>query len=275
MSGNPLHELTKLGQSVWLDDLHRGLIDSGELARLIREDGISGLTSNPAILSQAIRGRAEYSAAARTAHARGESARTIHEALAIADVQAAADLFRPAHEASEGREGYVSIEVSPRLADDAQGTVTAARELWAKIARPNVMIKVPGTTACLPAVRELLSGGIHVNVTLLFSAARYAAVLETFLAALEARLARGEALRAVASVASFFVSRIDTAVDAELDGLAASGPCAALAGPLRGRAACACAARAYDTWLEVVGSGRWARLAHAGARMQRLLWAST
>lgn len=275
MNVNALRDLASRGQSIWLDDLHRGLIDSGELARLIREDGLTGLTSNPAILSQAIRGRSEYAAAARAARARGESARTIHETLAIADVQAAADLFRPVHEASDGRDGYVSMEVSPRLADDTRGTVTAARALWAKIARPNVMIKVPGTAAGLPAIRELLSGGINVNVTLLFSATRYADVVAAYLEALEDRLARGESVRTVASVASFFVSRIDTAVDAELDRLAAAGGSAALTHPLRGRAAFACAARAYEAWLEVARKGRWAGLERCGARMQRLLWAST
>lgn len=275
MSTNPLRDLASRGQSVWLDDLHRGLIESGELARLIREDGLAGLTSNPAILAQALRGRAEYRGAVHAARGRGESPRAMFEALAIADVRAAADSFRPVYEATAAQDGYVSMEVSPRLADDASGTVAEARALWQRIGRPNVMIKVPATPAGLEAIPELLVAGINVNVTLLFSVCRHAAVIEAFLEALEVRLRRGEPLQGVASVASFFVSRIDTAVDAYLDALSAPGSSGTQARSLRGQAAFACAGRAYDAWLSATGTRRWARLAGAGARMQRLLWAST
>jgi transaldolase len=274
MNSSPLRDLASLGQSVWLDDLHRGLIESGDLARLI-EDGLSGLTTNPAILSQAIRGRREYAAAARAARRRGEAAGAIYESLAIADVQAAADLFRSVYEATDGEDGYVNMEVSPRLADDARATVVEAQSLWRRIARPNLMIKVPATAAGLQAIRELLDAGINVNATLLFDARRLDAVLDAFFAALESRLLRGAPLRGVASVASFFVSRIDSAVDARLDGLMTAGPAGTLARSLRGRVAFACAGRAYDAWCAAAVSRRWAVLAGAGARMQRLLWAST
>ena len=223
MSVNPLRHLASRGQSIWLDDLHRGLIESGELDRLIREDGVAGLTSNPTILAQALRGRAEYREAVRAARGRRESAQAIFEALAIADVRSAADSFRPVYEATGAQDGYVSMEVSPLLADDAPGTSAEARALWQRIGRPNVMIKVPATPAGLEAIPDLLVAGINLNVTLLFSVRRHAAVIEGFFDALEVRLRRGEPLQGVASVASFFVSRIDTAVEAHLDGMWATG----------------------------------------------------
>ena len=269
MSVNPLRHLASRGQSIWLDDLHRGLIESGELDRLIREDGVAGLTSNPAILAQALRGRAEYREAVRAARGRRESAQAIFEALAIADVRSAADSFRPVYEATGAQDGYVSMEVSPLLADDAPGTSAEARALWQRIGRPNVMIKVPATPAGLEAIPDLLVAGINLNVTLLFSVRRHAAVIEGFFDALEVRLRRGEPLQGVASVASFFVSRIDTLVDARLDAVGTT-----VATALRGTTAIACAKLAYQEYLRGLKTQRWMQLAALGAQPQRLLWAS-
>ena len=275
---NPLFELPRLGQSVWLDYIRRRLLDDGELARLAREDGVSGVTSNPAIFEKAIASGDEYTAQILdVAPGAGGDAKRIFEALAVEDIRRAADVLAPAWRASGGADGFVSLEVAPALARDAGATVAEARRLWAAVGRPNLMIKVPGTPECVPAVRELLAGGINVNVTLLFARSAYAAVAEAHLAALEARAARGEAVDGVASVASFFVSRIDTLVDRRLEERAAAGSPAerALALHLRGRVAIANAKLAYRHYQELVASARWRRLAGAGARPQRLLWAST
>lgn len=273
MSANPLLELAALGQSVWLDDLRRGLLEDGTLARLIAEDGLAGLTSNPAILAKAFTEGPEYAAAITRLLATPASSAGIYESLAFEDVAHAADLFRAVYDRSDGRDGYVSIEVSPLLADDTDGTVTEARRLWARLGRPNMMIKVPGTTAGLPAIRTLIAAGVNVNVTLLFSPERYRLATLQYFGGLEDRLAAGRPLERVASVASFFVSRIDTLIDRRLDVLAAGGEPAARA--LRGRAAVACAARAYELHEELTASDRWQVLAARGARPQRLLWAST
>ncbi|MBP1644177.1 MAG: glucose-6-phosphate isomerase, partial [Acidobacteria bacterium] len=275
---NPLFELPRLGQSVWLDYIRRRMLDDGELARLAREDGVSGVTSNPAIFEKAIASGDEYTAQILdVAPGAGGDAKRIFEALAVEDIRRAADVLAPAWRASGGADGFVSLEVAPALARDAGATVAEARRLWAAVGRPNLMIKVPGTPECVPAVRELLAGGINVNVTLLFARSAYAAVAEAHLAALEARAARGEAVDGVASVASFFVSRIDTLVDRRLEERAAAGSPAerALALHLRGRVAIANAKLAYRHYQELVASARWRRLAGAGARPQRLLWAST
>jgi transaldolase len=268
---NPLQTLKALGQSVWLDDIRRRWLVDGTLARLIEEDGLAGLTSNPAIFGRAIAHSGDYAdAIARLARA-GVEGEAMIEALAGADVSRAADLFRPLYETSRGTDGYVSLEVAPRLAYDARGTVQAAHRLWAAVDRPNVMIKVPATDAGLVAIRALLAAGVNVNVTLLFGLARYRQVVDAHAAALEQRAACGLALDHVASVASFFVSRIDTWVDARLDALGGTA-----AQQLRGQAAIACARLAYryfrDDWLASV---RWRQLAQRGARPQRLLWAST
>lgn len=270
---NPLRELAEAGQSVWLDDLHRGLFAEGTLARLIRDDGLAGLTSNPAILSAAVMGHREYAGAVASLLHGDRSSEEVYEALAIDDVGRAADLFAPLHAATGGADGFVSIEVSPHLADDAAQTVQEGLRLWERLGRPNVMIKVPGTEACLPAIRDLAAAGVNVNVTLLFSPERYLAAAGSWCAGLEARVARGEDIAQGASVASFFLSRIDSAVDPLLEALAARGQVAARS--LLGRSATACAARAFELQRDLLASDRWQALAARGARPQRLLWAST
>lgn len=276
---NPLRELARLGQSVWYDSLRRGILVSGELARYIEEDGLTGLTTNPAIYEKAIAGSRDYDAElANLLPRRDLDAKAIYEELAIHDIQAAADLLRPVYDRTRRADGFVSLEVSPDVARDAQATREEARRLWRTLGRENVMIKVPGTAEALPAVRSLLSEGVNVNITLLFSRAAYAQVAEAHLAALEERAGRGEDVSRVASVASFFVSRIDSLVDPRLDELAvkAKDPAARRkAEALRGRIAIANAKLAYRDWRTLRSSARWARLEGLGARTQRLLWAST
>src|SRR5512138_991351 len=276
---NHLRELERYGQSVWYDSLRRGILASGELARFIVEDGLKGLTTNPAIYEKAIDSTRDYDAELAALLPRADlDAKAIYEQLAVHDIQAAADLLRPVHDAAGGRDGFVSLEVSPVAARDEAATLAEARRLWRALGRPNVMIKVPGTPEALPAIRQLLSEGINVNVTLLFSRRAWADVAEAHLAALEARVARGEAVAGVASVASFFVSRIDTLADELLHELctsAASDDVRERAEALRGRVAIANAKLAYQDWKALVAGPRWARVAAAGARPQRLLWAST
>jgi transaldolase len=266
-----LDALHQHGQSVWLDDLDRPLLDSGEFARLI-EAGVTGLTSNPSTFAKALSAGAAY----RSRVPRGLAPLPAYEALTVADVQAAADLLRPVHDQTRGRDGLVSLEVSPRLAADPVATVDEARRLWLALARPNVMIKVPGTVACLPAITQLVGEGINVNVTLLFSPERCAAVAEAWLAGLERRAHAGHPVDGIASVASFFVSRIDARVDAGLDRLAAGRPgLEADYRALRGCVAIALAATAYAQFLARLRTPRWAALERVGAAPQRLLWAST
>jgi transaldolase len=234
------------------------------------------MTSNPAIFEKAIAQTRQYDREIATLAAAGRPAEQVYEMLAIADVQAAADLFRPVYDGSDGADGYVSLEVSPRLAADAEGTISEARRLWAALGQPNVMIKVPGTPAGLVAIRELIGDGINVNVTLLFSVERYREVAAAYAAGLEAALEAGRPLARIASVASFFLSRIDTAVDARLDRLAQDDEArASEALRLRGAAAIASARLAYAVYEESIATPRWRRLAADGARVQRLLWAST
>ncbi|MEK7206923.1 MAG: transaldolase [Pseudomonadota bacterium] len=267
---NALRRLAALGQSVWLDYIDRALLAGGGLERLIREDGISGVTSNPAIFEQAIAQHAEYDAAITVLARRGASAAEIYEALVVEDVCRAADLLGGVYAASSGRDGYVSLEVSPRLAHDTEATVAEAQRLWARVARPNLMIKVPATRAGLPAIRRLIAEGINVNATLLFSVARYREVAQAYLAGLEDRLMAGSALDKAASVASFFLSRIDTLVDHRLDQISTD-----TARARRGQAAVACARLAYQEYQAFTHSTRWQVLAARGAYPQRLLWAST
>ena len=274
---NTLRSLQDYGQSLWLDYIQRSLVAGGELKRLIEEDGVKGVTSNPSIFAKAITEGREYRDALRELGRRGDSAQQIYEALAIEDVRGAADVLRPVYDATGRRDGYVSLEVSPHLAHDTEGTVAEARRLWASVNRPNLMIKVPGTPEGIPAVQALIAAGVNVNVTLLFSREAYRAAAHAYLAGLERRVADGADVAGVASVASFFVSRIDANVDAKLDRLAqsaASGERARLAG-LRGRAAIANARLAYRMFRELGDSPRWRALAQAGAAPQRLLWAST
>ncbi len=275
---NPLLELAALGQAVWLDYIHRSLIDSGDLARLVAEDGLRGVTSNPAIFEQAIAAGDAYAdqISAVAPGVDGDPAK-VFEALAVEDVRRAADVLAAVHEASGGADGFVSLEVSPELADDTEATVAEARRLWAAVNRPNLMIKVPGTGAGVPAVRQLLVAGIHVNVTLLFARSAYAAVVEAYLEALEERAEAGLAIDRSASVASFFVSRIDTLVDRRLDErLAEVAPAERpRIERLRGRIAIANAKLAFRHYQAVVSGDRWRMLAARGAHPQRLLWAST
>jgi transaldolase len=270
---NPLLELRKLGQSIWLDDISRGLLADGTLARLIREDGLAGLTSNPAIFAHAMMNDSHYAQPIAQLVPTMSSAVGLYESLALEDLRAAAGLLRPLYDSTGGADGFVSLEVSPHLADDTAGSLKEAQRLWNRMDLPNLLIKIPGTEAGLPAIRELISAGVNVNVTLLFSPERYRAVAQAYMDGLAALAARGGDIRRVASVASFFLSRIDTAVDKLLDGLSAGGQPAARA--LRGRAAIASACRAYEIYEELTATPQWESLAAKGARPQRLLWAST
>jgi transaldolase len=276
---NPLRELERYGQSIWYDSLRRGILASGELARYVVEDGLKGLTTNPAIYEKAIGSTRDYDAELAGLLPRADlDAKAIYEALAIGDIRAAADLLRLVYERTQRRDGYVSLEVSPVAARDEGATLAEARRLWRAVDRENVMIKVPGTPEALPAIRRLLAEGVNVNVTLLFSRDAYRKVADAHLAGLEERVARGEDVSRVASVASFFVSRIDAAVDHRLDALASSAApeeTRRRAQALRGRAAIANAKLAYQDWRALVATDRWRRLREAGAMPQRLLWAST
>jgi transaldolase len=267
-SDNPLVRLGELGQSPWYDYITRDLMLSGELDRLIREDGLRGMTSNPTIFEKAIAESRLYDDEIRRLSEQGKSAGEIFESLAVADVRAACDRFAPLHQATDGSDGQVSLEVSPTLAHDTTGTIQEAQRLWNAVDRPNVMIKIPGTKAGLPAITASLAAGISVNVTLLFSVERYAEVIEAFLQGLERRLQQGLPIRPVASVASFFVSRVDSKVDPLLDRM--GDPAG-----LRGRIAIANACAAYRLFEWSLSAPRWDRLAKAGARPQRPLWAST
>ena len=275
MGENPLVKLSAFGQSIWLDYIRRQMIDSGELKKLIDDDGLKGVTSNPAIFQKAIAGSTDYDEAIRTLAQAGKSVQEIYETLTVEDVRRAADLFRPLYDRVEGKDGFVSLEVNPHLAHDTQGTVAEARHLWQALARPNVLIKVPATKAGLPAIRQLISEGINVNVTLLFGLPRYREVAEAYIAGLEARAAQGQPLSRVASVASFFLSRIDVLLDPQLEKLAAAGGPAQTARDLIGQVAIASAKEAYRIYQEIFGSARFQKLAAPGARPQRLLWAST
>jgi transaldolase len=276
MTKSPVKRLLDFGQSPWLDFIERELLTSGELVRMIDEWGLRGVTSNPTIFEQAIAQTDQYDADIARFGSAVSNAEQLYETLAIADVQAAADTLRGVYEQTDGRDGFVSFEVSPHLARDRARTVAAARRLWAALDRPNVMIKVPGTTEGLGAISELIAGGINVNITLLFSVERYRAVAAAHQTGLEAAQSAGRPLERIASVASFFLSRIDTAVDGELDRLAkAGGARASEAAQLRGTAAIASARLAYAAYRQSLATDRWRRLAAAGARVQRLLWAST
>ena len=270
---NPLLELRKLGESAWLDDISRGMLEDGSLERLIREDGIAGLTSNPAIFANSMMHDQHYARPIAQLLPTVSSAMALYEELAIEDLRSAAQLLRPLYDSSGGADGYVSFEVSPHLADDSAGSLREAQRLWRRLNLPNALIKIPGTEAGLPVIRELVASGVNVNVTLLFSPERYRAVARAYMEGLAARAAAGGGLATVASVASFFLSRIDSAVDKILDGLAAAGQPAARA--LRGKAAIASACRAYEIYEGMSATPEWQTLAAAGARPQRLLWAST
>jgi len=280
-AGNPLHALAGLGQSVWLDFIRRSWLEDGTLERLIHDDDLRGMTSNPAIFEKAIAHGREYDVqiAAIVANVSGPAPTplAIYEQVAVTDIRQAADLLAAVYRRTHTRDGYVSLEVSPELAEDARGTLAEARRLWKEVDRPNLMIKVPGTQTCLPVIRTLLAEGINVNITLLFSRQAYADVAEAYFAALEERLGKGLAVDRIASVASFFISRIDTLVDKKLDEKAKAAPPAdrTRLEALKGKIAVASAKQAYSLFSGLFASPRWQRLAAAGAVPQRLLWAST
>ncbi|MCX6545258.1 MAG: transaldolase [Acidobacteria bacterium] len=276
---NRLQALGQYGQSVWLDYIRRQIIENGELRRMVDEDGVAGVTSNPAIFEKAIAGSTDYTdALARHVAAGVIGPKPLYEALAIADIQDAADILRPVYERTNGRDGFVSLEVSPTLAADTPGTLDEARRLWKAVGRDNLMVKVPATPEGIPAIRQLISDGININVTLLFAVEMYEKVAEAYIAGLDARAAAGGDLSRVASVASFFVSRIDSVIDARLAEKAAASTNAderdRLA-KLAGKAAIASARLAYHRYLQAFRTPHWQALAGRGARTQRLLWAST
>ncbi len=267
-----IQKLLELGQSIWLDYVRRDLVEGGELKRMIEHDGLRGITSNPSIFEKAIAESTLYDDAIKTALAQNpsQSDEELFFRLAIEDVRAACDQFAPVYQNSDHSDGLVSLEVSPDLANDTDATIREAKALWRQVDRPNLMIKVPATLEGLPAINELLFAGINVNVTLLFSVERYESVLAAWFEALEMRVDAGLSLTDINSVASFFVSRVDTKVDAALE---ANGSPEALA--VKGHAAVANAKVAYAHFRKQMESKRWERLASAGAKPQRLLWAST
>ncbi|HEX2494111.1 MAG TPA: transaldolase [Steroidobacter sp.] len=266
-TANPLHRLTDLGQSVWLDYIERGFIQSGELARVIRDDRISGLTSNPAIFHKALVGGG-YDEVVKALAREGRSPEAIWSVLVVEDIRSAADALAGVYANTRGRDGYVSLEVSPLLARHAQRTIADARRLASLVQRPNLMLKVPGTTEGVDAISRLTAEGFNINVTLLFSPDRYDAIADAYMQGLEQRVAAGEPIERIASVASFFVSRIDTLVDERLASRRE-------ASALRGLAAIALAKLAYDHYRSLRSSARWRALESRGARLQRVLWAST
>jgi transaldolase len=276
MDKNPLLGLETFGQSVWLDYLRRDALENGQIKVLIDRDGVSGLTSNPSIFEKAIAGSHDYDHAIRAMALDGKSIEEIYQALTVEDIQHAADLFRPVYDRLEGGDGFVSLEVSPNLAHDTAGTIAEAHRLWDAVNRPNLMIKVPGTRAGLPALQQLIGEGINVNVTLLFGLPRYREVAEAYLVGLETLAARGKPLGRIASVASFFLSRIDTLIDPLLEQRRLEGGSVAkLVDGLHGQVAIASAKVAYQIYREIFDSERFQKLSQQGARSQRLLWAST
>lgn len=273
---NPLAQIPDFGQSIWLDYIRRSFIQSGELKKLIDEDDLRGVTSNPAIFEEAIAHSDDYNDTINELAKTDLSTEDIFLKLAIEDVQSAADLFKGVYEKTDALDGYVSLEVSPGLAKDTEGSIAEARSSWKTLDRKNVMIKIPGTVEGIPAIKELISEGININVTLLFSLERYRAVAEAYVEGLEARLAKGESIEHVASVASFFLSRVDTMVDPMLEEVIKTDRNRATpAKQLLGKVAIASARVAYHIYKEVFGSDRFKALAAKGAKPQRLLWAST
>jgi transaldolase len=263
---NRLQQLHDAGVSIWLDTLSRELLDSGGFAELVADYAVTGATSNPTIFAKAITGSDDYDDQLRAAVASGvHDAQELFFELALDDVREAANVLRPTYDASDGRDGFVSFECTPDLADDTGATIEQALELWSRLARPNVMIKVPATEAGVPAIEELTASGVNVNITLLFSVARYEQIIDAYMAGLERRVTDGQPVDAIASVASFFVSRVDSKADALLPADSA----------LRGRVAIANAQVAYRRYCERFADERWEALADAGARPQRPLWAST
>ena len=278
MSTNPLIELTKLGQSIWNDNIERKLITSGELKRLIDEDGLSGVTSNPAIFEKAIAGSDLYADQLRELATEGKSPMEIYEALAIRDIQMTADTLKEVYDRTGGTDGFVSLECSPLLANDTAGTIEEARRLWGLLDRNNVMIKIPGTQAGMPAIEQCIFEGININITLLFSLQAYEQTMEAYIRGLERRADENKPITNISSVASFFVSRIDTAVDKELERRIEQATDEAEKAKLQsllGRIAIANAKVAYQRYKKIFHGERFAALKQNGAQVQRPLWAST
>jgi transaldolase len=276
MKSNPLLDLEAFGQSIWMDFISRGTISSGQLQKWIEQDGVSGVTSNPSIFEKAITGSNDYDESIQTQSLSGETTEETLRLLTVEDIQHVAYLLRPTYDRTGGRDGFVSLEVSPGLAHDTEGTIAEARELWTRVNRPNAMIKVPATLEGIPAIRELTGDGINVNITLLFGLPRYQEVADAYLGGLEILTAKGRPLKQVASVASFFLSRIDTLIDPILEKkMKTDNPQAGIAEHLQGQVAIASAKVAYEMYKEIFGSERFASLAKKGARTQKLLWAST
>jgi len=273
---NPLALLKDLGQSIWLDDMRRDFITSGLLRRLIEKDGLTGMTSNPAIFEKAITSTASYDSDIRDMAFHGRTPIDIYETLSQTDVQRAADEFRPVYDTSDAQDGYVSLEVNPHLAYDTKGTIVEARRLWRTLNRPNVFIKVPATDEGLPAIRKLISEGINTNITLLFGLPRYRQVIDAWLGGLEERVRGGKSVNRIASVASFFVSRIDSLVDPMLEKhVARQDTNAEFTARIVGHVAISSGILAYQIYTQMIDSQRFKQLQRNGAQMQRLLWAST
>lgn len=273
-SSNPLRQLENFGQSIWLDYIRRHLLLSPEFHRLIEEDGLKGMTSNPTIFDKAIGGSNDYDEQLAELVRAQKSLDELYEALTTDDIKRAADALRPLYDATDGRDGFVSYEVSPRLANDTNGTLAAARRYFDLIGRPNLMVKVPATPAGLPAIEQLISEGRNINITLMFSLKHYEAVAEAYIRGLEKRAQAGQPLGHIASVASVFVSRVETLADKRLDEKLKAKPDEAIAA-LRGTAAVANAKLIYQRFKEIFGSERFRQLQAKGARVQRPLWAST
>ncbi|MBW4521689.1 MAG: transaldolase [Scytolyngbya sp. HA4215-MV1] len=276
---NPLLEIAALGQSIWMDNLTRDLIESGELKRLIETRGLRGITSNPAIFEKAIVGNQIYDAAIEAGIRAGKPLLEIYETLIFEDIRQACDIFRPVYEASNGLDGYISIEVPPIIARDTEKTISEARRYFQAIERENVMIKIPGTPEGLPAVEQVISEGINVNVTLLFSVKSYIDAAWAYIRGLEQRVAKGQPIHNIASVASFFLSRIDSKIDDRIELLRSKGistpEVSAKLAAIQGKVAIANAKIAYQEYKKIVESDRWQALVPHKAKVQRLLWAST
>lgn len=276
MKDNPLTKLEGFGQSVWLDFIKRGLIASGELKRMVEEDGLKGVTTNPAIFEKEIGQGHDYDSDIKSLASRGRSVEQIYETLIMDDVSKAADILLPVFKKTAGRDGFVSIEVSPHLARDTEKTIEQARRFWRGVSRPNVLVKVPATVEGLPAIERLLNEGVNVNITLLFSIPRYGRVAEAYISALEKRDSENMSINTISSVASFFLSRIDVMVDPMIDrAIKEGGLKAQKAEGLKGQVAIASAKVAYQIYKDVFTAARFLKLSAEGARTQRLLWAST
>ncbi len=276
MNPNPLKKLETFGQSIWLDYIRRDLFASGKLKQFITEDGLRGITSNPSIFEKAIVDSHDYDQDIHRMVQEGKNVNQIYETLTQQDVQSAADEFYPVYKETNGLDGYVSLEVNPHLAHDTNGTIAEARRFWTALNRPNVLIKVPATKEGVPAIKQLISEGINVNVTLLFGLTRYREVAEAYISGIEARLKQGQSVKHVASVASFFLSRIDVLLDPIFEKYAADNAAqATLAKQLIGEVAIASAKGAYHIFEELFHSKQFQSLTEKGAQVQRLLWAST